>query len=148
PNGMYPCQDGLACIVVSPNARWPRFVAMLGHPELIDDPELNAPDAWSSPSVRDRLDLLFYPWLADRTKREVMAAAQAHRVAGTALNTPLDLLDDPHLTARRFWQWEDHPRAGRLPHIRPAFHIDDPETDSAASAGPEAARARRAAVSV
>jgi benzylsuccinate CoA-transferase BbsF subunit/naphthyl-2-methylsuccinate CoA transferase subunit len=147
PNGMFPCKDGLACVVVSPNTRWPRFVAMLGHPELVDDPELNAPDAWSSPSVRDRLDLLFYTWLADRTKHEVMATAQAHRVAGTAMNTPLDLLDDPHLAARRFWQWADHPRAGRVPHMRPAFRVEVPGIAGTGDSATGAARAPQVAAS-
>src|SRR5207244_4468470 len=110
-------------IAVSPNDRWPRFVRMLGHPELRDDPELNAADAWTRPSVKERLDALFYTWLAEHTKQEVMQAAQAERVPGTAVNTPLDLLDDPHPRARDFWRWVDHPVAGRLPYTGPPFRM-------------------------
>ena len=73
--------------------------------------------------MKERLDALFYTWLAEHTKQEVMQAAQAERVPGTAVNTPLDLLDDPHQRVRDFWRWADHPVAGLLPYTGPPFRM-------------------------
>lgn len=124
PFGSFPCKDGYVTFVVSPPARWTRFVEMLGHPELLDDPRLRQPTAWSDPAVKERIDGMFYPWLLERTKQEVMEAAQTARIAATAVNTPVDVLNDRHLLARRFWRAGEHPEAGTLPYAGPSFYMD------------------------
>jgi CoA:oxalate CoA-transferase len=42
-----------------------------------------------------------------------MRKAQAARLPGTALNTPAEVLDDPHFVARGAFVDVDHPVAGR-----------------------------------
>ena len=125
PFGAYPTSDGYAYLVVSPSARWTRFVKMLGRDDLLDDPDLRRPDAWSDPALKDRIDGISYSWLLDRTKRQVMTEGQRARIASSALNTPLDALSDEHLVDRGFWRTGEHPQAGRLPLAGPSFYVDD-----------------------
>ena len=124
PSGAIPCEDGFVTVSVVPPARWTRFMEMIGRPDLIDDPDFRRPDAWTDPATKDRIDLLFYPWLADRTKQEIMEEAQAARIASGAIKNVVEVLEDPHLRERRFWQEGDHPMAGPLPYAGPSFRME------------------------
>ena len=42
-------------------------------------------------------------------------------VAAGVARPPLELLDDPHLKARHFWQWIDRPFIGSHPQPSPAY---------------------------
>ena len=67
---------------------------------------------------------MFYPWLLDRTKQQVMEEAQAARIATTAINNPVEVLSDPHFRARNFFRRAGHPEAGALPYAGPSFSIE------------------------
>jgi crotonobetainyl-CoA:carnitine CoA-transferase CaiB-like acyl-CoA transferase len=45
-------------------------------------------------------------------------------VAG-AVRHPFDLIDDPHLGARGFWQWIDRAYVGRHPQPSPSYRESD-----------------------
>ena len=94
---------------------------MLGRPDLTEDPNLHRPEFWAEPEARDLVDSLFYPWLLDRTKEQVMEEGQAVRIAATAVQTTLEVLADKHLHSRGYWVEADHPEAGRLPYTGPSF---------------------------
>ena len=70
------------------------------------------------------MDALFYPWILSRTKQQIMEAAQAKRLAVAPINTPVDVLDDPHFRARGFFVEAGHPVAGRLPYPGAAMFLD------------------------
>jgi crotonobetainyl-CoA:carnitine CoA-transferase CaiB-like acyl-CoA transferase len=122
PFGFFPCADGSVYFWVM-NHAWPRFATMVGRPDLIEDPRFTAQDAFYHPEIRDEIDLLFYPWLAERTKAEAMHAAQALRVSGAAVNTTADLMADEHFAARGFWAEADHPFAGHLTYPGAPFKM-------------------------
>ncbi|MEE9284511.1 MAG: CoA transferase [Dehalococcoidia bacterium] len=124
PLGYFPCKDGYVCMVVAPPARWTRFMALIGREDLIDDSRFQSPDVWARPEIKEEIDGMFYPWLLERTKQQVMEEAQAARIATTAISTPLDVLNDPHFQARGFFRRADHPEAGVLPYAGPSFSID------------------------
>lgn len=104
PYGYYPCADGHVAIIVV--AAW--LDRMLS---VLDDEELNARcanDAWmTDPEVPGLIEAVLYNWLAERTKAQAMAEAQAARWPVMALNEPVDLLDDPHFAARGFFVERD-----------------------------------------
>ena len=52
--------------------------------------------------------------LAERTTAEWLEALDAANVPCMPVNTPDDLLDDPHLAATGFWRTVDHPDLGTL----------------------------------
>ncbi|MDA0990716.1 MAG: CoA transferase, partial [Verrucomicrobia bacterium] len=125
PLGIFPCKDGFVNIVVSPPGRWPRFLEMLGRGDLIQDSEIRRPGYWVTPQARELVDTLLYPWLLDRTKQEVFEAAQRARIAAAPLNTPTQVLVEPHLQVRGYFTRASHPAAGPLPYTGPSFRMEE-----------------------
>jgi crotonobetainyl-CoA:carnitine CoA-transferase CaiB-like acyl-CoA transferase len=111
PRGIYPCLDGYIYIHSS-NEWWSRLVQMLERPDLLTDPRFATPAARLSTEFQAEFDAIFYPWLLERTKQEIMERAQAARVLATAVNTPEDVLQDKHFQARDFFVEVTHPDAG------------------------------------
>ena len=113
PNGVYggqlPCKDGYVNFLCYPYW-WDRFCRMVGREDLIDDSSYS--DNLLDPTFGPQLDALIYPWLLERTKIEVMDAAQAQGVPVAALNTTADLFADRQLRARGYFIELDHPETG------------------------------------
>ena len=113
PTGVFPCADGWVEISGG-GVRFPRTIAMLGSPPELAGPEWLAPAAQSRADLKETFDALFYPWLAERTKREVWRAGQAEHVLCAPLYTIADLFTDPELRARGFFVEIEHPALGRF----------------------------------
>jgi crotonobetainyl-CoA:carnitine CoA-transferase CaiB-like acyl-CoA transferase len=111
PAGVYPCADGYVQ-VMSQVAWWDRFCRTIERPDLIDDQRLR--QNLFSPAFAEELDALFYPWLMQHTKQQVMDKAQANGLPISAINTLEDVFRDPHLRARGFFTTLDHPATGPL----------------------------------
>ena len=113
PNGVYggqlPCKDGYVNFLCYPYW-WDRFCRMVGREDLIDDSSYS--DNLLDPAFGPQIDALIYPWLLERTKIEVMDAAQAQGVPVAALNTTADLFADRQLRARGYFIELDHPETG------------------------------------
>lgn len=113
PAGVYPCADGFV-EVTGGGTRWPNTVRMLGSPPELLGPEWTAPGAFRRLDLKERFDAVFYPWLAERTKREVWAAAQAAHVLCGPLYTIEDLFTDPVIRERGFFIECERPYLGRF----------------------------------
>ena len=113
PTGVYggqlPCKDGYVNFLCYPYW-WDRFCRMVGREDLIDDTSYS--DNLLDPAFGPQIDALIYPWLLERTKIEVMDAAQAQGVPVAALNTTADLFADRQLRARGYFVELDHPETG------------------------------------
>ena len=101
PMGVYPCADGYVHVICAP-PWWDRFCRMIGRPDLIGDERL-------VPHLLDfayagEVDAVFYPWLLERTKQQVMEAGQAQGLPVSAINTMADVAADPHLRERGFFR--------------------------------------------
>lgn len=97
--GVYPCADGYVGIF----ALQRQLPALL---EAMDDPEL-ADAQYLDPTYRlehnEELGARIYVFTADKTREQLMDIARRHKVPiGLAL-TPTQLLDDPSLGERGFW---------------------------------------------
>jgi crotonobetainyl-CoA:carnitine CoA-transferase CaiB-like acyl-CoA transferase len=122
PRGIYPCQDGYICIHVA-TEWWPRLAQMLECPALLTDPRFATPAGRMQVEHQGEFDALFYPWLLERTKQEIMERAQAARVLATAVNTPEDVIKDRHFRARQFFVEVSHPDAGCVTQPGPPFRM-------------------------
>ncbi len=132
PYGYYPCADGHVAVIVV--AAWlDRMLSVLADDELT---ARCANDAWmTDPEVPGLLEAALYNWLAERTKVQAMAEAQAARWPVMALNEPVDLLDDPHFAARGFFVERDGERVPGPPiRFSAVVDRDAPVTAAPASA--------------
>ena len=133
PYDILPCQDGH--VVVIPGASgFPQrglvaeggvspMALMLGNPDLDKDPLFTS---GQERMIRWRdIDELLAPWLAEHGAQEIVELAQALRMPFALVPSVQDLLEDPHLQARGFFQRIDHPEAGELPYAGPPFRMSE-----------------------
>jgi crotonobetainyl-CoA:carnitine CoA-transferase CaiB-like acyl-CoA transferase len=112
PNGMYPCADGF--IQVSSLVTWYRRVfRVIGRPEWIDDERITS-NLNNRDAIGAEVEEAFLAWLKPLTKQHAMEEAQAQGWALSALNTPADVMRDPHMRERGFFVTVDHPEAGKV----------------------------------
>ena len=112
PNGVFECADGY--IQTSTQVTWFRRVfRVIGKPEWITDERitsnLNNPEV-----IGGEVEAAFLAWLRPLTKQQAMEQAQAQGWPLSALNTPADVLRDPHMRERGFFVTVDHPEVGSL----------------------------------
>lgn len=98
--GVYPCADGYAGVCAL-ERQVPALFALLGDPEL-DEPRFR--DPLQRPNHDDELQAKLYAWFAERTKAELLELGVRHRVPIGAVVTPLELLDNPSLNERGFFE--------------------------------------------
>jgi crotonobetainyl-CoA:carnitine CoA-transferase CaiB-like acyl-CoA transferase len=60
-------------------------------------------------------------WTRQRSANEAMETLQRAGVVAGAVRHPVELIDDPHLAARGFWQWMERAYVGRHPQPSPAY---------------------------
>jgi crotonobetainyl-CoA:carnitine CoA-transferase CaiB-like acyl-CoA transferase len=114
--GVHPCKDGYVEITAAGGEYWRRFAEMVGHPALLE-PRWLAPGAAANPDARAELDGIVYPWLLERTRLEIWAAARKARALVAPLFSSLDLLHDPVFRERGLWTEVEHRALGRLPML-------------------------------
>jgi len=113
PSGAYPCGDGY--VEITGGGRWwKNTVRMLGSPSELTGPEWMQPGALQRADLKERFDVIFYPWLAERTKRQVWEEAERAHILAGPLYTIEDLFSDPVIAERGFFVECEHPRLGHF----------------------------------
>lgn len=105
PQGVYRCRgddEWLALAAMDDAAR----TALAG---LLERPDLTPNDWWEQP---DEIDKLISDWTVRRPTAEAVDTLRAAGVAAARVTPAPELLRDPHLQARGFWESVDHPVAG------------------------------------
>ncbi len=104
PQGVYPCRgdDAWIAISVENDAQWRGLV------QAMDDPDWACDSLFAAAAGRmaghDEIDAALATWTADKNKDELMHLLQRHGVPAGAVLTGLDLLADPQLNARSWWE--------------------------------------------
>jgi len=102
PNGPYPCADGWVSIVGVTVPQVEGLLAVTGLMHLLDHPDISSPmDFQSHPAM---LDEPLTEWLSTRPVAEVVELLQAMRIPAAPLLQPHELLDDPQLVERQFFE--------------------------------------------
>ncbi|MBG94703.1 MAG: hypothetical protein CL793_05535 [Chloroflexi bacterium] len=122
-NGYFPCLDGYVGIS-APYARWPNVVAMLGMPELLDDPRFNTPEKHADPEVREEfIGTIWLPWVLERTKQQFVEECQAHEIISGLINDVSEAMDhNPQADSRGYFTRKLHPKAGELRYPGAPIH--------------------------
>ena len=120
PTNMFTCKDGWVFINITPNF-WDACVAFLQLPELIIDSrfETNA----SRMANRDELHHIIQEAIANVDKEELRSRATECRIPLGVVMTFEEVLEDPHLLARDFWQEPIGKQGLRMPDI--PFRFDE-----------------------
>ncbi len=131
PHGAFRCTDDpgsvgspdrWVVIACRDDREWAAAAAALGHPEAAADPRFATFEARKA--NEDELEALISSWVRDRRAEDVAAALQAAGVPAGVVQNAQDLLDrDPHMKARGYYQYVEHPEAGREAHDGPAFRL-------------------------
>lgn len=122
PGGCRPSADGH--VQVSTLMNWiPRMLSVLDDPEmsaLYDDP------MWLfNETLPDLADAQLLSWTLTRSRQDAMEQAQAKGWPVTAVNRPVDLLDDAHFAERGFFVDVEHPVAGPVRQAGPPIRMED-----------------------
>jgi crotonobetainyl-CoA:carnitine CoA-transferase CaiB-like acyl-CoA transferase len=107
PQGVYPCRgvdEWVAIAAMDETAR-------ISLAQLLVRPDLGPHEAAWRQSA-DEIDKLVSAWTAGLSAAEAVHALRAGGVAAARVTAPPELLSDPHLLARGFWETVEHPVAG------------------------------------
>jgi crotonobetainyl-CoA:carnitine CoA-transferase CaiB-like acyl-CoA transferase len=102
---------------------WSRMVAMMGRPELENDPRFATPagrrENWAelAPIICGFLDRF-------KTVEEAVGALTAARVPAATVLSPAEVVAHPHLAERRAFPLIDHPGRGAVRITAVPFHVD------------------------
>jgi crotonobetainyl-CoA:carnitine CoA-transferase CaiB-like acyl-CoA transferase len=123
PHGVYPCQgdDMWVALSVSSDDQWRGLCRAIGRPELAEDAR------FATLPVRRRnqaaLDEILSAWTRARDHYQVMRILQAHGVPAGAVLTAGEVIADPHLESRTFWDAVNHPEAGTYRQVTTPWRL-------------------------
>lgn len=115
PHNTYPCRgdDRWCAICVETDEQWRRLCELLGRPDLARDPRYATLERRRQ--RLEELDELVATWTREREAHQVMRLLQEAGVPCGVVQSGEDLYHDPHLRAREYIAWVDHPSLGRMP---------------------------------
>lgn len=122
PTGPYRVKDGYVMLYVASHFLT-AMVKLLGDDALIayfgdGKSLLNDPQ-----EANQKFHDVLYPWLAARTKREVMTLAQDRHIPITAILSVDEVMADEHFQQREAFVPLDHPVVGTLKYAGPPFRM-------------------------
>ena len=127
PRGVFPSRgdDRWLAISCRTEAAWAAAAEVLGHPEWITD--IRFCTLRDRKANEDELERLVGQASASWDRSELVGALRARGVAAAPVNSSRDMLHDPDLRRRGYWQPVVHPVIGELTVARPPFRLDDDE---------------------
>jgi crotonobetainyl-CoA:carnitine CoA-transferase CaiB-like acyl-CoA transferase len=113
PHGCYPCagpsEAGWLAVAVASDAEFAALCRVVGRSELAADPRFA--DVVSRYRHQDELDEAISAWTRGKTPGEAAMVLQEAGVAASPVGSVANLMDDPHLRERGFFEKTAHPEA-------------------------------------
>ena len=109
PHGCYQCsgEDRWIAISVYTDEQWQALCTIVGQPALADSPKFaQSSQRWQN---REELRPILEAWTKERDAREAMETLQTAGVPASLVFNNRDLLTDPHLASRGFYEAVRHP---------------------------------------
>tara|TARA_R110002020_G_scaffold176756_27_gene369343 strand:- start:3858 stop:5105 length:1248 start_codon:yes stop_codon:yes gene_type:complete len=124
PQGCFACDGNDRWIVISvtDDTMWTRLARIIGRNDLGQDPTLATVEGRRPREAE--IERAIAAWTAQRTQTDAMETLQSAGVAAGQVARPLQLLDDPVLTARDFWQVVDRAYVGPRPHPSMPYRLN------------------------
>jgi len=99
------CKDGCVFVASIMNSLWRRLARLIGHEELLDDPELY--NDYQRYVHRDRIDPLVAEWAAQYTVEEVMEKMEAAHIPCGPIRALGEVSSDPHVQEAEMMTYMD-----------------------------------------
>jgi len=117
PHGCYRCRgvDEWVVIAIPSDASWQRFCQAVGQPSWAEDERFA--DMLGRYQHQDELDKLIEGWTSKRDHYEAMRILQAADIPAGPVLDAKELVEEPHLNERGFFEMVTHPEAGTHPYI-------------------------------
>lgn len=125
PRGVFPCRgnDRWCAISCRTDADWAETAMVLGHPEWTSDARFVT---WHERKIHeDELEECISEASCAFDREELVARLRERGVPAAPVNSSKDMLDDPDLVARGYWQSIRHPVIRELTIARPPFRLGD-----------------------
>ena len=112
PHGVYPClgEDMWVAIAVGTEDEWRGLCMTMGDLELASDNRFC--DSESRHANQKELDAIIALWTIEQDHYEAMHQLQSHGVPSAPVLNGNEVITDPHLESRGFWDVVDHPETG------------------------------------
>ena len=108
----YPTKDGFLCTFIQNDKQWRAFFKMIGEPERFEDPR------FSSQVNRSKNMDAVYAFQTEALKKQTTAEwvrlFLEHDLPVSPMNSPQDVLNDPHLADLNYFKQIEHPTEGTL----------------------------------
>jgi crotonobetainyl-CoA:carnitine CoA-transferase CaiB-like acyl-CoA transferase len=123
PHGVYPCQgeDMWVAVAVNSDDEWRGLCQAIDQPALAEDARFAILPARRRNQAA--LDEILSAWTRGRDHYEAMHILQAHGVPAGAVLKGGEVIADPHLEARKFWDTVDHPEAGTYRQVTTPWRL-------------------------
>ena len=122
PNCVLPCQDGYVCIDAPQLEQYQRFLGLLGEQEWMQEPRYRDRRAMSD-QYPEEAESLISPWFMEHTKKEILQLCLENRVPCVPVLTFDEVLTDPQMNSREYFQKVDHPEAGDFRYPGPPYRL-------------------------
>ena len=125
PYNVYPTRDGYIAIICVGETHWKSLIEVMQRSDLRDDPR------FASLTTRvenvDLVDQIVSEFTSRFDKQVLFELLMKHRVPCAPVRDLWEVVNDPHLHARRAIEWIDHPELGRIPLPASPLRFEDAE---------------------
>jgi crotonobetainyl-CoA:carnitine CoA-transferase CaiB-like acyl-CoA transferase len=121
PHGCFRCtgDDRWILIAVEKDDQWRSLCRAIGRDDLGCDPALAT--AAGRRARETEIEAAMSAWTTAHDAEQAMQLLQLAGVSAGVVKRPIELLDDPHLVARNYWQWIDRAFVGSHPQPSPNY---------------------------
>ena len=108
----YQTSDGYVCTLIYNDKQWRAFFALLGRPEMANDPDFATPEGRSR--NYDRVYGMVADEMKKRSTQQWIDALERADIPVQRMNSLDDVIADPHLAAIGYFRTVEHPSEGRI----------------------------------
>jgi crotonobetainyl-CoA:carnitine CoA-transferase CaiB-like acyl-CoA transferase len=124
PNCVLPCRDGYICIDAPQIEQYQRFLALLGQQDWMEQPRYRDRRAMSDQYPAEA-EALISPWFMQRTREEILQACLSNRIPCVPVKTFDEVLADPQLNYREYFQEVGRVEAGGYRYPGPPYRLSE-----------------------
>ncbi len=121
--GLYQARDGEVILRPTENNHWRALAKVMGQPELADDPRFSERNARAANGKE--FNAIVTRWTVGHTKREIYDACKPAGCPVGACASAEEIVNEPQIRHRGFFQEIDHPEAGRWPYPTASYQFSE-----------------------